>query len=97
LSRLKNQNLETKKYYVLRFNKTLDVLNLEKTLFVKGTDHIIKPVFSLLKINLLNIFCKPSSYNLWKISSGLYVSEKLKKDIQINDVTGVVFEKTSVL
>ena len=85
-----------KTYFVLRFNKMLDVLDIQKTMFVQGTDHIIRPVFATSKISSYNIFTKPSSHDLWKITSGLYVSEALKKAIQQAKLTGIVFEKVSV-
>lgn len=87
---------EERTYYILRFNKMLDVLDMQKTMFVQGTDHIIRPVFASLKINSYNVFSKPSSHDLWKITSGLYVSETLKKTIQKAKLTGMDFEKISV-
>jgi hypothetical protein len=87
---------EVRTYYILRFNKLLDVLDMQKTLFVQGTDHIIRPVFANSKISRYSIFSKPSSHDLWKITSGLYVSDALKKTIQKAKLTGMDFEKTSV-
>lgn len=92
---IKNGNDE-KPYFVLRFNKMFDVLDIQKTMFVQGTDHIIRPVFATSKISSYNIFTKPSSHDLWKITSGLYVNEALKKAIQKAKLTGVDFEKISV-
>jgi hypothetical protein len=89
-------NGEQKIYYVPRFNKMLDVLDMQKTMFVQGTDHIIRPVFSISKIGLYSMFSKPSSHNLWRITSGLYVSEAIKKAIQKQKLTGLDFEKTSI-
>lgn len=89
---------EERPYFILRFNKMLDVLDMQKTMFVQGTDVIIKPVFSLNKVASFNVFMATSvGYgNLWKITPGLYVSEPLKKAIQKQKLTGVDFEKTSV-
>ena len=87
---------EQRIYYIPRFNKMLDVLDMQKTIFVQGTDHIIRPVFSSLKISLYSMFSKPSSHNLWKITSGLYVNEALKKAVQKQKITGIDFEKASV-
>jgi hypothetical protein len=92
---VKNGN-EERPYFILRFNKILDVLDMQKTMFVQGTDHIIRPVFAASKISSYNIFSKPSSHDLWKITSGLYVSEALKKAIQKEKITGVDFEKITV-
>lgn len=91
-----NGNNEKKVYYMLRFEKMLDVLDYEKTLFVEGTDHIIRPCFSLSKINKYSIFHRPSSHNLWKIPSAIYINEELKKKIMKEKITGVSFEKVMV-
>ena len=93
--KVKGEN-EERPYFILRFNKMLDVLNMQKTMFIQGTDHIIRPFFDISKVSAYNIFSKPSSYDLWKITSGLYVSETLKKAIQKYKLTGLVFEKTSI-
>jgi hypothetical protein len=87
---------EERIYSILRFNKKLEVLDMLKTTFVQGTDHIIKPVFSTAKISDFSIFSKPSSHELWKITPGLYVSNVLKKAIQNEKLTGIEFEKTNV-
>jgi hypothetical protein len=42
------------------------------------------------------IFSVPSSHDLWKITSGLYVSERIRKAIIKEKLTGVDFEKTRV-
>jgi len=87
---------EVRRYYILKFNKRPDVLDVEETLFVKGTDVIIKPVFSSSKILNLSIFTKSGYGNLWKITSSLFVSEKLKKAIQKEKLTGLEFSETRV-
>lgn len=89
---------EERVYFVLRFNQILDVLDLQKTMFVQGTDVIIKPVFSQDKVHKYNVFmaATPGYGQLWKITSGLYVSEVLKKAIQKAKLTGTDFGKTSV-
>lgn len=92
---IKSKN-EEKLYFILRFNKMPDVLDMQKTMFVQGTEHIIRPVFAAFKVSSYNIFTKPSSHDLWKITSSLYVSESLKKAIQKEKLTGIDFEKTSV-
>jgi hypothetical protein len=93
--KIKNGN-EERIYFIPRFNKMLDVLDIEKTMFVQGTNHIIIPVFDSSKIIAYHIFSKPSSYDLWKITSGLYVSETLKKMIQKEKITGLEFETVRV-
>lgn len=87
-------NGEQRVYYIPRFENMLDVLDTEKTMFVQGTDRIIRPCFSLMKINKYAVFHQPSSHNLWKITSSLYFNELLKKGIQKEKLTGMDFEKT---
>lgn len=87
---------EQRTYYIPRFSKMLDVLDTQKTMFVQGTYRIIRPVFSLSKVGKYSVFHQPSAHSLWKITSGLYVNETLKKAIQKEKLTGLDFEKTSV-
>lgn len=88
---------EQRTYYIPRFNKKLDVLDVEKTMYVPGTNHTIKPVFSFSKINEYNAFTESSSgNNLWKITSAIYINESLKKAIQKENLTGVSFEVTRI-
>jgi hypothetical protein len=89
-------NGEKRIYYILRFNQPLDVLDEEQTMFVAGTNRIIKPCFSLSKINGFALFPKPAVSNSWKISPAIYVNETLKKAMQKEKLTGIVFEKTLV-
>ncbi len=86
--------VENKTYYIPRFQKMLDVLDEQKTLFVKGTNHIIKPVFSLSKVLNYNLFHEPQDH--WEIPSGLYVNKSIKNAIQKEKLTGVGFENTTV-
>ncbi|MBL7881289.1 MAG: hypothetical protein JNN23_15760 [Chryseobacterium gambrini] len=88
-----NAPTEQNTYYIPRFNKELDVLDLEKTMFIEGTDHIIKPVFAASKIDMFSIFTKPSSL---KITSSLYVNETIKKAMQKEKLTGISFEVTRI-
>ena len=84
---------ERRLYFIPRFRRKLDVIDEQKTLFVKGTDHIIRPVFSLEKVIKYNMFHKPQL--LWEVTSGIYVSEKMKEAIQ-KEKMSVSFEKTRV-
>jgi hypothetical protein len=84
---------ESRNYYIPRFERMLDVLDIENTLFARNTDSIIRPHFSLNKVNQLSIFHCPGSNNLWKITSGLYVNFLLKRTIQKNRLTGMIFER----
>jgi hypothetical protein len=88
-----NSKDESRIYYIPRFEKMLDVLDTKQTLFVKGTDHIIRPHFSIEKIKEFSVFVIPESHDLWKITSGLYINEKLKKAIIKEKLIGPAFEK----
>ena len=88
---------EERRYFILRFNKKLDVLDMQKTMFFQNTDQIIKPVFSASKIMEYSIFSKPLSHYLWKITPDLYVSETLRQAIWKAKLSGVIFEKATVI
>lgn len=89
-------NNEQKIYYIPRFNKMLDVLDVEKTMFVPNTNHIIRPCFSLQKTLDYAVFHHPSPIDTWKITS-LYVNEAIKKAILKEKLKGVVFESVLVI
>jgi hypothetical protein len=82
-------------YYIPCFTKKLDVLNEEKTVFVKSTKHIIKPYFDLNKVRTLSLFHKPTDYGFWKIPSGLYVTDTTKNALLNSKLTGFTFENVS--
>jgi hypothetical protein len=86
---------EIRTYYILRFTKKLNVLDKKKTHYVPGTDLVIKPVFSLAKIDKYSIFHNELSRNFWKITPSLYVCELLKKAMQKEKLTGVSLEKAA--
>lgn len=85
---------EIREYFIPSFLQKLDVLDEAETMFVSGTSHIIKPVFSLSKVESYSMFFAPQDF--WEITSGLYVSESLKDALQRAQITGIDFEKTSV-
>jgi len=91
-----NGENESRMYYIMRFEKMLDVLDVEQTLFVKGTDHIIRPHFSIEKVKELCVFNTPDSHDFWKITSGIYINEHLKKKILKEKFIGPAFEKVRV-
>ena len=88
-----NGHGERRFYYIPRFEKKLDVLDHEQTKYVKGTDLVIIPHFSLLKVSEYSVFHVPTAQNRWKITSGLYINEKLKQMIIKEKLTGVDFEQ----
>jgi hypothetical protein len=82
---------EEREYFILRFNKPFDgVLDEEKT----KTNFY--PVFIGSKISAFNVFTQPRISDLWKITSGLYVSEVMKKALQKAKLTGISFEQIDV-
>lgn len=94
ISALVNSSQEKRKYYIPRFNTELDVLNFEKTMFIDGTDHILKPVFDSSKLGSYTMFIKPSSF---QITPGIYIKETLRKIILKEKLTGISFEMTKVV
>ncbi|MEJ1236768.1 hypothetical protein WBG78_01485 [Chryseolinea sp. T2] len=84
-------------YNVLRFDKPLDVLNIEETTFVKGTDHIIKPVFAQKKIRNYKVFNKPSFGDNWRIPPAVYIATSVKQAIEKAGLTGVAFSRAKVV
>lgn len=86
----------TMNYNILRFNVPLDVIDIDKSIYVKGTSHIIKPVFSFEKIKDLSCFPAPLYDDLWKITPSIYMSEELIRKIKKGNITGVVFDKAIV-
>lgn len=85
-----------REYYTPRFRIMPDVLDLEKTLFIDGTNSIIKPVFCYQKVQRLALFTKPAMHDLWKLPSTLYVNERLKVSFVKEGITGVSFSKVPV-
>lgn len=83
---------ETREYYVARFDTLHDVLDGEKTLAVPETGHIIRPWFSNEKIQELSIFPLPAEYDLWRITSSLYINRILKESIESENISGTMFE-----
>ncbi len=90
-------NKLSKEYFILRFNKPLDVLDLVKTKFVGGTDLVINPCLSASKIMNLNIFTIPTSDDLFKINLMIFVNNKIKEEIQKQNISGVEFGNVKVI
>ncbi len=83
-------------YYIIRFNTLLDVLDIQKTKYLAGTDLIIIPYFSSDKINQFSVFTIPTSDNLYKISLSLFVNYTIKKLIQKEKLKGVDFSTIKI-
>lgn len=86
---------ESRTYFVPRFEEIPDVIDEDRSVFVSGTNHLVKPVFSASKVSNYSLFCAPRRF--WEIPSGLYVTEILKGAIEDHGITGVVFEEVSVV
>lgn len=82
-----------KTYFVLRFNVPFDVLDKDKTKYIKGTELIMMPCFSTLKIVNYSVFPKPTTDDLYRISINLYVNEDIKKAIENENLKGIDFGK----
>ena len=91
-----NNNKEQRIYFIPRFEKQLDVIDENKTMYLNESKRIIVPHFSCKKISQFSVFHIPETHNLWKITSGLYVNEAIKKEIQTEKIGGVNFEKVNV-
>lgn len=83
-------------YYIIRFNTLLDVLDIQKTKYLAGTDLIMIPYFSSDKINQFSVFTIPTSDNLYKISLSLFVNYTIKKLIQKEKLKGVDFSTIKI-
>lgn len=91
------ENRFYQKYYILRFNSLFDVLDLDKTKFVLGTNFIEKPFFNALKIQKLAIFTLPAPKNHWKITTEIYVNEAIMKAVKNGKLKSFNFVKVNVL
>lgn len=85
---------ETREYFIPQFTRKLDVLDKDKTTYVDETDLIVRPVYSLDKINRYSLFHRPGDY--WQITLGLYVNRDLMTAIRTEKLTGVAFDGISV-
>lgn len=88
---------EIRQYYIIRFNKKMDVFDMNKTIFMdKKQEDVIKPVFSFPKIKYYSVFPRPSFYDFWKFPTSFYVNEDIKKKIRKEKLTGIELEKVLV-
>ncbi len=77
---------EAKAYYALHFPNPADVLDIEKTMWVNGTDLVIKPVFSSDKLSGHSVFSFPKDESL-----PLFVDTSAKIAIEDAGCTGLQF------
>ncbi|WP_201984893.1 imm11 family protein [Hymenobacter rubidus] len=89
---------DSRTYFVLRFNKSHDVLDLEHSVFHRFPDkpaNLVKPVFSQQKIGRLCIFA--CSEVLWQLPTGIYVNYEVRDAAKCEGLEGLHFEKVRVL
>jgi hypothetical protein len=94
-------NEECRTYYILRFNKILDVLDMEHSQFM-GADssdlsNVVVPCFSLAKVSKYGVFNIPQAFDHWKIPGGIFVCNNIKKAAKKANLTGVGFSETWVV
>jgi hypothetical protein len=90
LSAIKNG--EKQVYYMLHFPYPPDVLNIDRTLFVKNTDIVVRPVFSRIRCESFNVI---SFYENMGVS--WYIRDFVKKAIQAAGCTGIEFSQARVV
>ncbi len=84
-------DFEQKLYFVPKFERKLNVLNSQKTKYVKNTDLIIMPVFSFLEIAKYALFSNSGDdFNIPRI---IYTNGAVKRKIIKEKLIGVYFEK----
>ncbi len=87
---IRRGEVEARQYHILRFKQPVDVLNREQTIFAGATDLIVRPAFDQAKVANLSVFCAPEPF--WQITSGIYVSEKIKRQAKAEKLIGLHFE-----
>ncbi|WP_151088467.1 imm11 family protein [Hymenobacter baengnokdamensis] len=86
----------SRQYYLLRFIKQQDVLNMEQSVFAgRNADFLVKPVFDVKKIENLTIFGARKDF--WQITSGIYVSQKVKDAAKAQGLVGLNFESVGTV
>lgn len=90
---IKQNSKVSRQYYLLRFIKHQDVLNLEHSVFAgRNADFLVKPVFDSNKIENLTIFSAPKDDG--QITSGIYVSQQVRDVAKAQGLVGLNFEST---
>lgn len=90
-----NSNKEKRTYFIPKFSKKNDLLNTDKTIYVPGTDHIIKAYYSLLKVQKYAVFPKPSTF--WEIPTSIIVNQEIKEAIENQGFSEIEFEEILIL
>ncbi|MGG8496439.1 imm11 family protein [Tenacibaculum sp. TC6] len=86
-----NSNEEKRTYFIPKFSKKPDLLDTNKTIYVPGTNHIIKPYFSLSKAQKYAVFPKPSTF--WEIPTSIVVNQQVKEAIEKQRFPEIEFDE----
>jgi hypothetical protein len=77
---VKSQEYGDRKYYIMHFLKVYDVIDKNATVYVPGTDDIIKVRLDYEKVKELDVF------NAQPIVNDFYVSEKVRRVLKKNQL-----------
>lgn len=88
---VKDEHGEEREYFILHFPVAYDVLDKERSLFFKE-DQLIKPVFSLKKIDEHEVL-NYDPYNFF----GFLASEDIKREIEKEKCTNLSINKVPVV
>lgn len=78
-------------YYLPFFTAKMDVLDINRSVFVGPWHTLLKPYYDSKKASLFSIFNGDTMF--WQISSRIYVNEVIKKEIETMGLTGICFIK----
>jgi hypothetical protein len=84
-------NLYKREYYVLHFPHPSDVLDEKATMWVDGTDHVIKPALSKSKVVGHCVFSYPKDESI-----PLFVSDEVSYEIEESECTGLELTKCRI-
>lgn len=76
-----NANGEKRNYFIPLFGKSLDVLDMQNTSFIPGTDDVMMPVFSLPKIQNFSVFPMADKNQQSLITSEIFINKHIKNAI----------------
>ena len=81
-------------YYVPKFIKKLDVLNIEKCTLNEEDGSIIVPCFSYAKIQKYVLFQEFDGEEYqWRVPSSVIISDETRRKLIENKFTGIMYEK----
>lgn len=86
-----NSSKEKRTYFIPKFLKKTELLDRDKTIYVQGTDQILKPYYSLSKIQKYSVFPKASMF--WEIPTSIIINEQIKESIKRQGMSEIEFEE----